>query len=170
MTWLRRLVDWAVPDQALRCGQPEPDLTGGRVADVQDRHVGWTVADFHAASNLTTGRCRLHGTLGGGVSSCRYRMPDDSWCGLPLLPPVAGPPYRVHVSRSAISANEAGADRPVVIVRGRLATGGETLAFHRHVTILCPACDTPAGSTRYVRNAEDGVLVWIACDRIHTAD
>jgi hypothetical protein len=170
MTWLRRLTDWLVPDRALRweCPTPDRDLPGGQVADVQDRHAGWTVADFHAASNHTTPRCRIHGTVGGGISFCRYRMPDDTWCGQPLTPPVGGPPYRVHVSRAAITANQSGADRPVIVVRGRLATGGETFAYHRHVTILCPACGTPAGSTRHVPHPDDGVTVWIDCDRIHT--
>ena len=78
---MRRLMEWAVPDWALRWGHEPP------VANTYPQHAGWTVADFHAHSNRTRPRCPIHGTLGGGITHCRYRATLDDWCGQPLEAP-----------------------------------------------------------------------------------
>lgn len=92
MTIWQQILDWIVPDRALRWGHTHTSW-----ADLQARlikpeyrrveHHGWTRDDFHARSNYTTGRCPHHGTFGGSAPQCRYPTdPDGTWCGLPLVP------------------------------------------------------------------------------------
>lgn len=78
-TW-RRLIDWIVPDWALRW---EVDTSAYR----RPEHVGWTERDFLARSNSITGRCPRHGTYGGSAPQCRYPInANGDWCGLPREP------------------------------------------------------------------------------------
>ena len=82
---LGRLINWIVPDWALRWGTDLSVMEDRPVAYVRDAHAGWTVADFQAASNGTTSRCPVHGTFGGSARFCRYPIASDgAWCGLPL--------------------------------------------------------------------------------------
>ena len=72
-------------------------------------------------------------------------------------------PYRVHVSRQALTE---GGSKPIV-VRSPNGQGGETVTHHEQVLFRCPHCATVAAATDRNLNASDGVLVWIACDAIN---
>jgi hypothetical protein len=88
MSILRRLMEWAVPDWALRWGDSHTSwdtVHPHPVAHVRDKHIGWTPQDFHDASNSTTGRCPIHGTFGGSAATCRYPIDTSgTWCDHPL--------------------------------------------------------------------------------------
>ena len=72
-------------------------------------------------------------------------------------------PYRVHVSRQALTE---GGSHPI-IVRRLNQQGGESVTHHERVLIRCPHCATVAAATDYDLTADDGVLVWITCDAIN---